>query len=414
MVAVGESQHRFLLSDARFVGFIGGVGSGKTVAGALKALGKIGQGEPGIIVSPDYPHFAKSTWPEFERWRDPSRIVARNRSEKWERYDTGAVVFYGGIDDPDAWRGPNVNWVWFDEGARHRSRKAFDVLAGRIRVGERPQMWITTTPAGRNHWLYRIFVERDFAPDALEAAGGAERLAEFVQARTAENRENLDPLYYASLQAMYTGEFARQELEGEFVSFEGLVYADFGPENITTDAEYALARGPVEWAYDDGFTNPRVILFLQRGGDGSVCLFDEYYRAGEQGAASIEAALDMLAAHAGTDDNPRPLPEIAVGDPSAAELADALRRADITARGAKCEVIEGIKVVRRAVKDGNGKRWLRVHPRCVNFIREMGSYAYPEGGEGRNEAEQPVKANDHGPDALRYWTFLRWRRTNLA
>jgi hypothetical protein len=101
--------------------------------------------------------------------------------------------------------------------------------------------------------------------------------------------------------------------------------------------------------------------------------------------------------------------DIAVGDPSAVELAASMRRADIPARGAKCEIVEGIKRVRALVRGAAGQCRLLVHPRCKNFIREMGEdYRYPDGSEGRSDIK-PVKENDHGPDAIRYWAWLRAR-----
>lgn len=401
------SQSRFLRSRARFVFFVGGLGSGKTAVGAVKALMKIQEGKSGLIVSPDYPHFSKSTWPEWSRWCPWHRVVEHHKTEKRMVFDTGAVVWYGGIDDPDAWRGPNVNWFWFDEGARKRDRKAFDVLCGRIRIGRDPQGWVTTTPRGKHHWLYRVAVKQEFSAELRKAfeEAGAGPLVEMVQSSTRENAANLDPLYLASLEAMYSGKYAEQELGGKFVSFEGLVYEEFGEDNITERADYRPERGPIELAYDDGYTNPRVILFIQRGDDGSVYVFDEMYHVKHLGQTCVSEALELVKRYAGPDARP----EIAVGDPSAAELREAFRRADVVARGAKCEVVEGIKVVRRMVRDGTGRVWLRIHPRCRNLIEEMESYCYPD-PESNRDVEKPLKQHDHGPDALRYWAWLRWRR----
>jgi hypothetical protein len=47
-----------------------------------------------------------------------------------------------------------------------------------------------------------------------------------------------------------------------------------------------------------------------------------------------------------------------------------------------------------------------VNRRCKNLIREMTEgYVYPEGV--RRDNEKPVDANNHAPDALQYWTFMR-------
>ena len=275
------------------------------------------------------------------------------------------------------------------------------MLIGCLRIGPDPRAWITTTPSGLN-WIYRLFVLQEVAEGAdrfVEDAQGNKRpLYERFHVSIDDNRRNLDPHYYDSLRASYTGRFARQELYGEFVSMEGLVYDEFGPENISDSAEYRIDT-PVEWAFDDGYTNPRVILFIQRMPNGDVHIFDELYHTRRLAGESLGEALER----------PYARPELAVGDPSAAEFRETLRQADIIARGAKCEIIESIKVVRRLICDGRGYRTIKVHPRCRNLIREMTSYAYPEGSDVRNETEKPEKANDHAPDALRYWCWMRAR-----
>src|SRR3990167_5095677 len=44
-------------SNARFIAYVGGRGSGKSCTGAQKALTKIMKGENGAVLSPDFQHF---------------------------------------------------------------------------------------------------------------------------------------------------------------------------------------------------------------------------------------------------------------------------------------------------------------------------------------------------------------------
>ena len=60
-VELSVSQARVLASQARLIGYIAGVGSGKTMIGAVKSIAKINEGESGIVVGTDFPHFARST-----------------------------------------------------------------------------------------------------------------------------------------------------------------------------------------------------------------------------------------------------------------------------------------------------------------------------------------------------------------
>lgn len=405
----GDGQGLFHRSPAKYRALVGGRGSGKTTAGGQEALRRVREGKDGLVLSPNVPHFNTSTREEFWKWIPWDHVEHHHRSEKWLKFDTGSTVYYGGIEVEDRWRGPNVNWLWFDEAARKKDDKAWLVAVAGCRVGEEPAAWITTTPRGKKHWLYNLFVRQDVpreVQEILDEEGYDGPLYDYYHASIHDNQENLDPLYYASLLAGYTGKFKDQELLGLFVdTAEGLVYEEFGAENISADADYDEGRGPVELAYDDGFAvSPRVFLFIQRGDDGEIYVFDEIYHVKHLANVCIGEAKDLIK----TYDEDAYI-EIAVGDPSAAELKEAMRQADIPARGVKRDVIESIKRVRWLVLDGEGKRRLIVHPRCKNLIGEMSDgYRYPDGTNATGVIK-PIKRDDHGPDAIAYYSALRTR-----
>lgn len=422
-----KGQGLFHVAEARFRGLFGGRGSGKTGAGAQEALRRIRQGLPGAVLNPDFENFKFSTWPEFKGWIPWEHVVERDRyrgEAEWEpshaftlHFDSGAVAYCKGLKEPDSARGPNINWLWYDEASRDKAGMGWRIAVAGVRIGPRPAAWATFTPRGMANWTNKTFVEHEIAPEVAEVlreVGYAGELYAHFFASIHENRHNLDPLFYAAMLATYTGKWREQELEGRIVQLaEGLVYEEFGPENITADADYE--RGLVEIAYDDGFTNPRVFLLIQRK-DRTIDIFDEMYHVRHQPHTCVREAKDLVRSHrerAGEKGDEETLGriEIAVGDPSAATLGAAFRQADVVARGAKCGVVEGIQVVRGLSRTAEGEVYLRVHPRCKRFIKEMTEgYLYPEGREDRDQAEQPVKQNDHGPDALRYWAWLRARR----
>lgn len=393
-------------------------------------------------MNPDFENFKTSTWPEFRDWISWEHVIERDRrmgEYGWEpsrpfniHFDNGAEVRCKGLHDPNQARGPNISWMWYDEGARDTTGKAWQLGIAAVRIsgpnGEMPAAWTTTTPAGTRHWTARWFVFQDVPEEVLallDDLGYEGPLYEYFTASIHDNRANLDPLFYASMMSAYVGKWADQELGGLIVDVaEGRVYDAFGPENVSTEAEYDPVRGPVELAYDDGFaTSPRVFLFLQVDDDGRVNVFDELYHTRHLGATCVGEAKDMLKGHvsragraagderlvaqAEAGEGPARI-EIAVGDPSAAELRGCFRQADVVARGASHAVIEGIKNMARLVRNADGEVMLRVHPRCKQFVREMRAYRYPEGSDRRSDVK-PLKEDDHGPDALRYWAWLRAR-----
>lgn len=382
--------------------------SGKTASGAVKATKKINEGKPGIIVAPDFPQFSKSTFPEFLKWAPMSRCTNAHldhpHTNKKELHfnvkGQDVVVYYGGIDDEQSWAGPNVNWVWFDEGARKRTRKAFDILMARTRIGDSPQVFLTTTPAGTSHWLYDVCVKGIFDDKIvklLRENGYTKEIVEYVTASTAENQENIDPFQYLFLTGMYSNKLREQELEGQFVSMEGAVWEalDMSDEgrNCSISAEY-IPGVPVEWWVDDGFVegHPRVI-FMAQIVPPKIHVFNEYVAIGELAEDSVSAALS-----AGY-----PKPSVSYVDSSAAELRSRLWREGIDTVAATHSVEEGIKRTASWICDGDGKSHLVFHPRCAFARKEMPAY-YRE-----DKSTKPVKAEDNASDAVRYGLWSKDR-----
>jgi len=221
---------RFHSSRARFRLLAGGRGSGKTAAGAQEALRRVRRGLSGAVLNPDFENFKYSTWPEFRLWIPWQHVIPADRrmgEEGWEphqpfvlHFDTGARVVCKGLRDPDAARGPNINWLWYDEAARDRDGTAWRLAIASVRKGDSPAAWCTTTPRGKRHWTYEWFVDAELPPDAaelLDAAGYTGQLFEYFRITIHDNREHLDPLFYASMLASYTGWLRDQEIDGLFV-----------------------------------------------------------------------------------------------------------------------------------------------------------------------------------------------------
>lgn len=172
----------------------------------------------------------------------------------------------------------------------------------------------------------------------------------------------------------------------------GRVYPKFQyRENVSTDADYDPAY-PVFWAVDDGYIDPRVILFVQfrsfRGQPDHVCIFNEYVVTQEVAATSIANAREIAE------------PAQIYFDPSAVEFAGNCHQVGLGTWGAYNKVEEGINVVRRFILDGNGKRLLQIHPRCETLIDALSNYAYKE----NTEILKPFHDEySHPADALRYY-----------
>lgn len=420
-------QGRFHEDPAVIRLLVGGRGSGKTAAGTQEASKKIMKGEPGLILAPDAEHFKRATWPQFNEWIpvDPdltglpmSPLIDHwSKGDKMIRFKTGSTVWYGGIRDPDSWRGPNVNWIWYDEPGRHAHRTSFLVPLGALRVGEDLKMWLTTTPRGVLHWLYPLFVLRDLGDDVLDALveGGFERdpslLVSWQRTSTYDNKENLNPIFFATLLATYQGKWREQELDGSFVSFEGLVYDCWNPEVHLVDfKDVGMQSWWPKWrVIDFGYKNPFVCQWWTRNPEGEYFRYRELYysqRTVREHALAInhysegETYIDTIA------------------DWDAEDRAT-LEESDIYTVPASKGISAGVQLVYRLltfdnmrkpdlyfVKDALVERdpllVAEELPTCTE--EEFTRYAWPQDKEGRPRKEQPLDLYNHGMDCLQYFS----------
>lgn len=360
-------QMRFVKDPARFPAYVGGIGSGKTFAGACKVIARFHRKELGLVAAPTYSMLRDATQRTLLALMDELGIAYEFR--KGENAltvpATGHEIIFRSLDNPENLRGPNLDYAWVDEGSLI-DRMAWLVVKGRVRVGFNPQAWLTCTPKGRNY-VWEEW-ERDVDPNHP-----------LYRVRTDENPE-LPTGYAESLG--YTGVFAEQELAGEFVAFEGLVWPGFTRSRHVQQVECDGWRAIM--GVDVGTRNPTAIL-TARGEPERRHIEREVYRAGmssEEIVATIEEEADRVK------------PDTIFLDPSAAAYIETLRRHGYPAEKAENDVIFGIGEVATAFADG-----MTIDPSCVNLMAELESYHYPD---NKQESDKPVKQFDHACDALRY------------
>ena len=217
-----------------------GRGGGKSAAGANKALKKIQQGQNGAIYNPSFTDFADSTWPEFRDWVPWGCVVPAHKhrqNPEWRPSKPFTLVFLvggkqvsvicKGLKNPDSARGPNMNWLWYDEGGSDRDGASWQIAIPSVRIGPDPQAWVTSTPKGKTHWMYKFFVEQNLPQDVilmLEELDLNRELFSHYRTTIFDNQDNLDPAFLARMLAAYPAGFLRrQEIMGEFVTEEGSV-----------------------------------------------------------------------------------------------------------------------------------------------------------------------------------------------
>jgi len=386
-------QEAFILSRNAETAYVGGVGSGKTAAGVLRSKRHVTEwnpGETGAIVSPTVPMLRNVIEPELRKWGllDAPGVEYR-RSENRIDYPNGATIILESANNDrkiERLRGLNLAWAWMDEAA-YQAAKVYNVLSDRLRVGAYRNLFATTTPRGFN-WVHDVFAEPLPDTPAVDLPDGAvyrnAATTSVLGVSTRANPAHPDD-YIERQERQRSGEAYEQEIEGQFVSFEGLVYKWFDRENrVPTDAL------PERWdktiyGLDWGGSAPTAILVCRQSGD-EWYVVDEFYEprvVNETIVAELERMHDRYGRGPIYCDTNEP------------RAIEQLNREGFDAREADKSVETGIRHV-----DSLRER-LYVGETCQHTIDEFNTYQYKDGGD----SDDVLKENDHAMDALRYALF---------
>lgn len=134
-----------------------------------------------------------------------------NSSASEIRLYNGSIIMGFSATEPDRLRGPQFHRAWCDELAAWRYPEAFDQLMFALRLGDKPQCIITTTPKPTP--LIRMLMARN---DTIITTGS-----------TFENEANLAASTLAMLKERYDGTaLGRQELYAEVIDqMEGALWS---------------------------------------------------------------------------------------------------------------------------------------------------------------------------------------------
>ena len=284
---------------------------------------------------------------------------------------TGQKILFRGLDDPLKVTSISVDhgylcWMWIEEAYEIMNESDFDTLDESIR-GELPdglfkQITLTFNPWNERHWIKRRFFDAPPDPDR--------RLFERMK------RDNPRRYRVAGL--------------GEWGVSEGLVYEHWTEADFDiTDDDFRKAHPDLKSGFglDFGYTNDPTAAFIgfldteKR----QIFVWDEIYKKGLSNRAiwnEIQTAgysKDMF-----------------TGDSAEPKSIDELRGYGMRIVGAK----KGKDSV------NNGIQWLQgfeivVHPRCVNFLTEIGNYTWAKDRFGRT-LNEPIDDFNHLMDAMRY------------
>ncbi|MCZ2076805.1 MAG: hypothetical protein HUU41_08845 [Bryobacteraceae bacterium] len=261
------SQARFHASRARFKGFSGPIGSGKSQALCQEAikLTYLNPGRLGLIGAPTYPMLRDATQVTLLEILGRNKIPYEiNKSENVLLLkDTGSRIVFRAVDDFERLRGTNLAWFGMDE-LTYTPEEAWLRLEGRLRdpLAKRLCGFAVWTPKGHD-WVYKRFMANPV--NGYEA----------IIAAAFENKFILDaiPDFYERLERSYDSKFYRQEVLGEYLNINtDRVYEAFDRELNVQPVEFD-SMAPILWALD--FNVDPMCSVVAQMKDGKVVVLDE-------------------------------------------------------------------------------------------------------------------------------------------
>lgn len=254
------SQAEFQGLGARFKGFSGPVGSGKSAALCLEVVRQsfVNRGRQGLLAAPTFGMLRDATLASFFRVMEEHEIDFEHRKSDGELTVKGpeSMVLLRSLEEPERLRGTNLAWFGIDE-LSYAREEAWLRLEARLRDPKAAKLcgFGVWTPQGHD-WIYKRFVDKPVAGYGC------------VRAKPFENRFLLDktPDYYERLEESYDPKFYQQEVLGEYLNSRAdRVYHCFNRAVHIVRQAYDPKK-PLFWALDFNVAPMSSVLLQEHSG----------------------------------------------------------------------------------------------------------------------------------------------------
>ncbi len=393
------SQDLFHQSMARFKGYSGSIGSGKSLALCHEAirLAYRNPGRLGLIGAPTFPMLRDATLTSLLKVLQENEIAFELHKSEFVLHLTvpGSRILLRSLDRFERLRGTNLAWFAIDE-LSYLSEEAWLRLEGRLRGPEAVQLCgcAVWTPKGYD-WVYRRFLKDSPAS------------CEVIVAKPFENRFLLEsvPDFYERLKASYDERFFRQEVLGEYLNaFSGQVYQAFDRTEHVMEVRVDRRR-PLLWALDFN-VDPMSSVVAQIDGE-MVLVLDEIVMSR---ASTMDACAEF---HHRFPNHPAEI--VVYGDASGRSqktsgtsdyqmireyFANHYRgRMEYRIPKSNPSVRDRILRVNSKLRNASGDLQMLVSPKCVELIKDFEEVSYKD---DTSAIEKGDAKRTHLSDALGY------------
>lgn len=305
-----------------------------------------------------------------------------------------ANMFYvfGGKDErsQDLIQGITLAGMFFDEVAL-MPESFVNQATARCSV-DGSKFWFNCNPAGPMHWFYTNWILKH-----------KKRNLVYLHFTMSDNL-TLSKKIIERYKSQYVGVFYDRYIKGLWVIAEGIIYRCFD-KNIHVFINKPKTEGKCYVSCDYGIQNDNVFILWQKEANSKRHLgLDEERWSGrneqkEKSISELVDGLDNLIARNGF--NKSDVDRVII-DPSASALKVELRKRGYKVVPADNDVLDGIQDVITMLMDN----LLGFSTKCKGTIKEFGIYSWDSKAAERGE-DKPIKANDHGMDAVRYYVKTR-------
>jgi len=304
---------------------------------------------------------------------------------------TGQKIYFRGLDDPLKVTSIAVDkgilcWLWIEEAYEITKEEDFDMINESIRgaipdeykqYGLFKQITLTLNPWNEHHWIKARFFDNP-KPNTLAMTTNY-KCNEWLDEDDLEMFEEMkehNPRRY------------RVAGLGEWGIVDGLVFENWKEEAFDIDEIRAIDSVRARFGLDFGYTNDPTAFFcgLIDTTAKTLWVFDEMYQRGMSNEKIAREITNMgYAKEHITADSAEPK--------SISRLIELGLRNVKAAKKGKDSIHTGIDFLQDYT--------IIIHPRCVNFITEIGSYTWDKDKFG-NKINKPVDDFNHLMDAMRY------------
>lgn len=302
---------------------------------------------------------------------------------------TGQKILFRGLDDPLKVTSITVEhgylcWMWIEEAYEISNEDDFNMLDESIRgaipesSGLFKQITLTFNPWNEHHWLKARFFDH---PDD-------ETLAMTTNYLMNEWLDDADRKVFETMRRKNPRRYKVAGL-GDWGIVDGLVFENWEEKAFSLQEVRAIKGVDSAFGLDFGYTNDPSALWCGFIDEASktIWVFDEMYKKGMSNEA-IATEVQRMGY----------MKEKITADAAEPKSIDRLRTLGVDhirkARKGKDSIINGIDYI----QDFH----IIVHPRCVNFLTEIGNYTWDTDSKTGKKLNKPIDDFNHLMDAMRY------------